>query len=231
MPRFPDPANPQVVDFIVKVYVELATNYDLDGIGLDYIRYPSATALNYDENNRQQIKSRYGIDILEGGLDVSNDPKKWAKIREYRSEKVADVVKRVRDAVKQVKPNMSLMACLFAEPDNAAEFGQDWQAFAKWLEYATPMNYDERSADAALLTKQHDIFASHKSIFIPAIGGMPEVHQAWTISKWAERVALQRKIGCDGIIIYRMDGFDPAVAAFFGNGPFHGTAKFPEPVK
>jgi hypothetical protein len=60
---------------------------------------------------------------------------------------------------------------------------------------------------------------------------MPELHQAWPISKWAERVALQRKIGCDGIIIYRMGGFDPAVAAFFGKGPFHGTVKFPEPPK
>ena len=58
---------------------------------------------------------------------------------------------------------------------------------------------------------------------------MPEVHQAWTISEWAKRVAQQRKTGCDGIIIYRMGGFDPAVGAFFGKGPFYGRAKFPEP--
>jgi uncharacterized lipoprotein YddW (UPF0748 family) len=231
MPTFPDPANPEVVDFIVSVYVELATNYDLDGIGLDYIRYPSETALNYDENNRKQIKAKYGIDIMEGGLDVSNDPKKWAKIREYRSEKVANVVKRVRDAVKKVKPDMPLLACLISEPELAPEYGQNWLNSAKWLEYATPMNYDDRSADVAMLKKQHEVFGNHKSIFIPALGGMPEVHQAWPISKWAERVALQRKIGCDGIIIYRMGGFDQAVAAFFGKGPFYGTVKFPEPAK
>jgi hypothetical protein len=57
---------------------------------------------------------------------------------------------------------------------------------------------------------------------------MPETHQAWTISKWAERVAIQRKNGCDGIIIYRMGGFDPAVSAFFGNGPFYAKSKFPQ---
>ena len=51
----------------------------------------------------------------------------------------------------------------------------------------------------------------------PAVGGMPELHQARTISQWAQHVALQRRIGCDGMVVYRMGGLDQAVAAFFGN--------------
>ena len=71
----------------------------------------------------------------------------------------------------------------------------------------------------------------YKAVYIPALGGMPEVHEQWTISEWARRVAIQRKIGCDGIIVYRFNGFDTAVAVFFGNGPFFGTATFPPPKK
>ena len=231
MPTFPDPANPAVVDYVVRIYVELATNYDLDGIGLDFIRYPTETALNYDENNRSQIMERYGTDILDGGRDVSDDPVKWAKIKIYRAEKIANVIKRVHDAVKAVRPKMSLIGCMVAEPDTAAEYGQDWTTSAESLEYATPMNYDDRSADALLLAQQHDILQKSGSVFLPSIGGMPEVHEAWTISTWAERVALQRKVGCDGLIIYRMSGFDPAVAAFFGKGPFYGHAAFPLSAK
>src|SRR5579872_3929662 len=40
MPIFPDPANPHVIDFMVKMYGELTKIYDLDGIGIDYTRYP-----------------------------------------------------------------------------------------------------------------------------------------------------------------------------------------------
>ena len=71
----------------------------------------------------------------------------------------------------------------------------------------------------------------NKSVYIPAIGGMPKVHRSWTLSEWARRVALQRKLGGDGIIIYRIAEFDTAVAAFFGKGPFYGKARFPDPIK
>ena len=231
MPKFPDLANPAYVDYLVMVYTELATNYELDGIGLDYIRYPTETALNYDENNRKQIKDRYGIDILEGGLDVSRDPVKWDKIKEYRSEKVRDAIKRVHDAIKKAKPNMTIMACLISEPELAPLYGQNWMVSSKWIDYASPMNYDDRSADVKMLEAQKTAFERNKARFIPALGGMPELHQQWTISQWAERVALTRKIGCDGIIVYRMGGLDQAVAAFFGKGPFYGETEFPTPLK
>ena len=227
MPTFPDPAHPEVMEFIVSAYTELAHKYDLDGIGLDYIRYPSETALNFDENNRRQIMDRYGIDIMEG--EVWKDPQKWEKIREYRAEKVAHIVQRVREAVKKVKPQMAVMACLISDPDMAARYGQRWANSSKWIDYASPMNYDDLSKDLDLLNRQRSICQRNNAAYIPAIGGMPETHQAWTISTWAERVAIQRRNGCDGMIIYRMGGFDPAVSAFFGNGPFHSKAKFPGP--
>jgi len=230
MPTFLDPANPDVSDFIVKLFVELAGTYDLDGIGLDYIRYPTETSLNYDQRNRDEILHRYNIDIFVGG-DASRDPAKWAKIQEYRAENVGKLVKRVRDAVKQVKPRMSVIACLISEPDDCYYYGQNWPVSAAWLDYATPMNYDDRSLNLKMLAQQRDIFARNKTVYIPALGGMPEVHERWTISEWARRVEIQRKIGCDGIIVYRSDGFDPAVAEFFGKGPFFGSAEFPAPKK
>ncbi len=229
MPVFPDPANPEVADFLVRLFTELAETYDLDAIGLDAIRYPTETALNYDENNRQQILQRYGIDIREG--NVSGDPAKWAKIREYRAEKVTGIIRRVRDAVKKVRPSTSVIACLLSDPIEARECGQDWAVSAAMLDYGSPMNYDEVSADSSVLKQQLEIFRANRALYFPAIGGMPEVHQSWTLSTWAQRVALQRKIGADGIIIYRMGGFDPAVSAFFGNGPFHGKCTFPKPVQ
>jgi hypothetical protein len=229
MPRFPDPANPQVVDFIVKVYVELATNYDLDGIGLDYIRYPTQSALNYDANNQQRVQKQYGFDLLTGE-DLWKDPEKWSKLRDYRAANTRNVIEHVRVAVRSVKPQMPLIGCLISDPDEAGEYGQRWARSSALLDYASPMNYDDMSKDEPLLARQRNICAENKTVFLPAIGGMPEVHQSWTISTWAARVAAQRRVGCDGIIVYRIGDLDPAVAAFFGNGPFHNRSQFPKPL-
>lgn len=232
MPTFPDPANPGYRDYLVKVYVELATRYELDGIGLDYIRYPTETSLNYDEVNRKAILEKAGIDILAPGAgDVSRDPAKWAKIKVYRGEVVGTLVKRIHDEVKAARPDVTIMACLISEPDLCKEYGQDWSKSSKWIDYASPMNYDERSIRVQMLEDQKRVFHENGARYIPAVGGMPELHQQRTISEWARHVALQRKIGGDGIIIYRMGGLDQGVAAFFGNGPFANEATFPPPRK
>ena len=230
MPKFPDPANPEIVDLIALAYKELATRYALDGVGLDYIRYPTPNSLNYDEHNRRQIRNRYGIDILDGKPYL--DAEKWDKIRQYRAEIIGVAVRKIREAVRVVAPRTEFIASLISEPAYArASFGQDWAKWSSLLDYATPMNYDHVSANELLLANQRDLCRRNHYAFIPAIGGMPHVHQSWTISQWAKRVAIQRKIGCDGIIIYRIGDLDPAVAAFFGRGPFHGGADFPTPPR
>ena len=231
MPTFPDPANPEVVAFILKVYEELATRYNMDGIGLDYIRYPSPSALNYDENNRKRILEAFGIDIFEHE-NLYGDPVAWEKIRQYRHEQVGKIIQQVRQTVQSASPGTTIMACLISDPDMARDdYGQNWGVSSKWIDYASPMNYDDHSKQTDMLADQLAICRQNDSVYIPAIGGMPELHRTWTISEWAQRVAIQRKAGADGMIIYRIGEFDTAVAAFFGKGPFYTDAAFPEPLK
>ncbi len=231
MPRFPDPTHPDVVDHMVGAYVELATRYDIDGIGLDYIRFPTPTALNHDDRNWREIKRRFRIDIRKHE-NLTSDRRAWEKIQRYRAEAVGNAVRRIRDAVKKARPDVTVMACLISQPDWARNaFGQEWAVSSKWIDYVSPMNYYEVGVDTALLAEQKKICVRNRSVYIPAIGGMPDVHRAWPISKWAEMVTLQRRAGADGIIIYRIGEFDPAVASFFGKGPFYGDAGFPEARK
>ncbi len=231
IPLFPDPANPEVVDYVVSVYEDLATRYDLDGIGLDYIRYPTPQSLNYDERNRRQIKKRYGIDILQHE-NVYGDPEAWKQVQKYRAEMVGRVVKRVSSAIRQARPGISIMACLISERAMGRdEYGQDWAKSSQWIDYASPMNYEDFPFQTAIIEEQKKVFDQTGSVYIPAVGGMPQIHRAWTISDWAKRVAIYRELDSDGIIIYRNTALDPAVAAFFGKGPFYRDARFPDPPR
>lgn len=93
------------------------------------------------------------------------------------------------------------------------------------------MNYGFVAANEKLLADQRDIHQNHKTLYVPAVGGMANIHDVWTISDWARYIAIQRQIGGDGIAIYRVGDLDHAVAAFLGNGPFGHKASYPEALK
>ncbi len=51
---FLDPANPEVTTFLLALLTELVQNYDIDGVNLDYIRYPASlpvTSGDYRQSN------------------------------------------------------------------------------------------------------------------------------------------------------------------------------------
>ena len=80
-----DPANPDVADYIAKVCTEIVDNYDVDGIHLDYIRYPEPTTPWND-----------AAAYRKSGSDLS--------LSDWRRANVTNVVRRIHDAVKARRP-------------------------------------------------------------------------------------------------------------------------------
>jgi hypothetical protein len=229
MPKFPDPANPNVVRFVGDIFCELVAKYDLDGVGLDYLRYPTPQSLNFDSLSRDTILNKCKVDILDG--NPWNDPAKTKTLQAFRMDAIAILTQKIRSRFLATKPTAKLFGCLLPDPDEAQLYGQSWEKIGQIVDYITPMNYGETSKDFTLLNKQAMLAANARAVLIPAVGGMPDVHQAWTISTWAARISLQHKAGGAGVVIYRIAELDPAVAAFLGNGPFANQAGFPSSLK
>lgn len=80
-----DPGIPETTDYILSLVKELVTNYDIDGIHFDYIRYPEQAKSFPDKS----VYTKYG------------KPKKLA---EWRRENINRMVCRIYDWVKQTKP-------------------------------------------------------------------------------------------------------------------------------
>ena len=80
-----DPGVPETADYLASICREIAQNYDIDGIHLDYIRYPeSAVAFNDSKTYK-----KYG-----GGRPLAD----------WRRENVNRVVRAIHKAVKREKP-------------------------------------------------------------------------------------------------------------------------------
>lgn len=128
---FVDPANPEVHEFLEKLLTEIATSYKIDGINLDYIRYPQAVSVSdtnswgYTDFARNEFKALYGKDPV----DITLSDPLWMKWCEYRREKVTNFVSKIGALGREYKIYVS--AVIF--PDRLAALTtkqQDWKTWS-----------------------------------------------------------------------------------------------------
>jgi uncharacterized lipoprotein YddW (UPF0748 family) len=130
---FLDPGLPEVQDYIVSVAVELASRYDVDGIHLDYIRYPSRRWGYHPESVRRFTE--------ETGCTPGENPVAWDN---WRRQQVTLLVARLKREITKVRPGVKLSAAVFADQSDAFKNRlQDWQTWLQhgWVDFVVPMNY------------------------------------------------------------------------------------------
>lgn len=80
-----DPGHPETADYLSRIVREIATNYDVDGIHFDYIRYPEQ-GTRFPDNDTYR---KYG--------------KKKNKVQ-WRRENITSLVRRLYTDIKSIKP-------------------------------------------------------------------------------------------------------------------------------
>ena len=135
-----NPCLPEVRAHLVLVLEELAQRYPVDGLHLDYIRFPNeppATPPGVDYPRDARTLEPYRAAV---GLAPDDDPEAWNR---WRSEQLTLLVREIRAAVRSARPAARLSAAVGAEPEAAARHFQDWP---RWIEEGLvdqlfPMNY------------------------------------------------------------------------------------------
>jgi len=144
---FLDPGVPEVAIYTHRLFVDLVRNYDVDGLHLDFVRYPGAT-WGYSASAVELYKLQSGVTRTPGPADP-----KW---QAWRRDRVTAFVRDLRQELKLVKPSLKLSAaliCFGGGPYNAAGWGstsaytsvyQDWRAWLVkgYLDFGVTMNYD-----------------------------------------------------------------------------------------
>ena len=139
------PANPEVHNLILGIYRDLLERYPIDGLQLDYIRYPAITHYNqgfcYCDYCRKQFKMESGFDPM----DISPDNKEaWEKWKTWREDQVTSFIKKVRNLIDEVKPEVKLSAAVFPDIEEARnKKNQNWPEWTKTelLDYIAFMAY------------------------------------------------------------------------------------------
>ncbi|MEA2655015.1 MAG: hypothetical protein QOI23_380 [Chloroflexota bacterium] len=144
-----DPGVPEALAYTHKVFMDVAANYDVDGLHMDYVRYPGAE-WGYSPEAVALFKSETKATSTPSPQDETW--KSWRRVR------VTDFVRDLHADLKRVKPNVKLSGALISFGGGPASASladwagtsayqsvfQDWRAWMinGYLDFGVPMNYD-----------------------------------------------------------------------------------------
>ncbi len=148
------PLVPEVNKYLLSVVQELVDKYNVDGVHLDYIRYPKSS-YDYNDIGRKRFKEIYAVDPLLlsisnksyfNGLELKTLETVIEKWGDFRRDAITELVVEIRAAIIASRKPILLSAAVKPDPIEAKHyFYQDWEKWLKleYLDFAVPMNYSK----------------------------------------------------------------------------------------
>ena len=217
---YSSPLVPAAVDHTTAVVRDLTKRYPIDGIHLDYIRYPSqrfdygrAALRAFTASIRPKLTAalRRDLDSLERDDLFAYADAFAAEWRQFRVDRLTAFVRRLRDVVKEERPDAIVTVATAPDLQEARDHRlQDWGAWLQGglVDAVCPMAY----------TPEAGRFADHITAARQAAGERP----VWagigayrlTPEQTIENIQAARKLGASGIVLFSYDSMiDPRQSA------------------
>ena len=138
-----NPCLPEVRDHVVAVCEELVTRYELDGLHLDYIRFPQEPPATPVGSGSDWPRDARTLELYRAatGLAPDDDARAWDG---WRTAQVTALVRAIRAMVDERAPRTALSAAVGSELSHAVEaYHQDAGAWIDegLIDLVMPMNY------------------------------------------------------------------------------------------
>jgi len=205
---YTSPLHPASQDHTAAVIAEITAKYAVDGIHLDYVRFPNEE-FDYSPSAMEQFKAA----ILPGLTDREKreaaarealDPAAYANLfperwNDFRRLRLTSLVIKIRTAVRTARPGTLLSAAVVPDAQMAFDSRmQDWRGWIdqSLLDVICPMAY----------TTETDIFEKQIAAAVAYAGSRPvwagigayQLPQAQTLT----HIAAAHKLGAAGIILF-----------------------------
>ncbi|OGI22636.1 MAG: hypothetical protein A2255_10860 [Candidatus Melainabacteria bacterium RIFOXYA2_FULL_32_9] len=211
-----DPANIKARKLIISILEEMATDYQIDGIQLDYIRYPFQTVNNYMGYNPEgkqkfEIESGYKLDKPDETI-----------IKAWNIWKTKQVTKFVQEAsyrLKKIKPDIQISAAVFGTERSSrmSSIQQDWENWVDkgWVDILNPMIYSSNTPKLVESINYINKAIGYKAFVYPGIA----VRQLGADDLLDQIYAIKGN-GLMGSTIFAMAHLDPDKSELLEIGPY-----------
>jgi len=148
-PLFLSPALPQSRELIIYLLNGIATNYDIDGLMLDYIRYDERVGTDLLSKTLFKIdylkkNNKLPPDNLEENINTFIEWQLW------RENQVTQLIDDLKKEIATTKPNFKIGASVFRGESYARLVKmQNWRNWAdnQYINYVSPMLYTNNVKD------------------------------------------------------------------------------------
>ena len=205
---YTSPLHPAAQDHTAAVVGEIASRYAVDGIHLDYIRFPNDD-FDYSPAALEQFKTAVVPSLTEGErreaaarepLDPTAYPNLFPdRWDDFRRSRLTALVVKIRTAVKAARPNVVFSAAVLPDAQEAYDHRlQDWRGWVdrSLLDVVCPMAY---TSDPAIFQKQIAAARAHAGAR-PVWAGIGAYQL--TPTQTLTHIANARKLGAAGIILF-----------------------------
>ncbi|WP_141714727.1 glycoside hydrolase family 10 protein [Micromonospora mirobrigensis] len=177
-----DAAIPAVRQHVLATYDEILRGYDVDGLHLDYIRYPVSLPygadFSYSAYSRQTFEAEHGVDPYT----LNPDSPQWPTWNAWREKQITTFVDQVRQLQRRVAADRKLSAAVFADPtDGLAKKFQNWAAWvdAGTLDFLTGMSFGTSAGsvghDTAVMRERVGDVPLYTATYGPLRGSAPDL--------------------------------------------------------
>jgi uncharacterized lipoprotein YddW (UPF0748 family) len=196
------PSPPEVGDHLEAVLRELLRSYPVNGLHLDFIRYPGSE-YDYSRAALDGFAARLGRggDPLDG---PERAPAEWA---DYRRDVLTALVERLSRAARGERPGLLVSAAVTA--DEAQAVAVKFQSWPEWIargsiDAVCPMAY---SADSRVFSGQIRDARERAGSSRPVWAGVGAYRL--DVDGVIEKVRLARSAGAAGVVIFSHESLRP----------------------
>ena len=201
-----DPVYDELQEMLIEHYRYILETYDIDGFELDTIRYPNVEAptdWGYSTESIARFKKAYPK-YANMTITYNENASYWQDWVTFRADNVSRMVKRVRDLIDEVRPDVLLSADVGAATNQTRTSAyQDSRRWVEegWLDILHPMAYGENDD---IYVENIVALAGDETLIVPALGAWVDGWDAETMLDHSNRML---NIGCRGVEYFANEGY------------------------
>jgi len=201
------PSDPRNLQMEKDTLREALRAYALDGIHLDYIRYPDARAC-YCAGCRRRFGEDTGRRVDPWPAAVLSGPARPAFLA-WRRARITRLVRDAQAIARTSGRNIELSAAVYGwYPGVRDTLAQDWGA---WLheglvDFVCPMTYTEDLAEFSAWVRAHVALPGAGGRVLPGIG-VTTTHSTLDAAAARRQIRAARQLGASGFVLFDLDPY------------------------
>jgi uncharacterized lipoprotein YddW (UPF0748 family) len=196
------PSHPDNQALEIASMVEVAQDYDVDGIHFDYIRYPDGDHC-FCAGCKERFQRSTGLKVQSWPQDVLADGAARQAWLDWRRGNITAVVKAVSERARAIRPRIKISAAVFsnwaADRDGV---GQDWKLWCekRYVDFVCPMDYTPSNGSFENMVAKQVQWASGIPCY-PGIG-VSASSSHFGVDRVIDQINITRRHNTGGFVIF-----------------------------